>query len=176
MDDPITRFCAGDKNAFREVVETYQVRIRAMLAFMGIQPADVDDLAQNTFIHVYRNIRTFEAGTDFSAWIKVIARNKARAYFKSKQRELARREKALEFFLLQSDRQSDEPEAQDDIVERLRECITELAGHARDALMKRYAGISLDLISREINRSVDATKMLLLRARIAIRTCLEAKS
>jgi RNA polymerase sigma-70 factor (ECF subfamily) len=74
----LARARRGDTEAFRALVETYQDRVFALLwRFLGrrAQPALVDDLAQITFLGVFRALPRFEpAGAARpSTWILAIA-------------------------------------------------------------------------------------------------------
>ena len=177
--DPVERLQQGDTSAFREIVETHQARIRTVVACMGVPPSDVDDIAQDAFIHVYRNIEKFEAGTNFEVWIKTIARFKARAYFESRKRETKNKGNALEHFLLSKGEANAETMTDtepDELVLRLRHCLSSLTDRARSVITRRYQGVPLQRLAEELSRSVAAIKMMLLRTRIQLRKCVEAET
>ena len=67
--DAVRRLQDGDKGAFTEIVQAYQATVRGLIAYMGPQPADADDIAQIVFLHAYEHIGDFEAGTNFEAWL-----------------------------------------------------------------------------------------------------------
>ena len=48
----------------------------AVLKYAG-NPHDADDLTQQAFLQAYRKLASFQAGTDFEAWVKRIAANLA---------------------------------------------------------------------------------------------------
>ena len=167
------RLQGGDKAAFREIVETHQASVRGLIAYMGLSASDVDDIAQDTFIHVYEHIHEFEPGTNFPAWVKRIARYKALSFLEASRREARNRGRALQAFLMASDREEGERDG-DTLMERLKRCLERLGEKARAALEKRYAGVPVAEIAREADRSVDATKMQLFRTRLALKKCVEA--
>ena len=92
----VLRVQEGDRDAFRALVETFQARVRFQIACSGVPGADVDDIAQDVFVWLYENIRSFQPGTEFGAWCAAVARNKVRAHLELKRRETRNREKALE--------------------------------------------------------------------------------
>ncbi len=175
-DDPVLRLQNGDKEAFRELVEAHQARIRLSIAACGMQPADVDDIAQDAFIYVYEHIHDFQAGTNFAAWCKAIARNKVLAFLEAKKREKRNKENALEFFLLEASGVSAEGPESEAILNRLQSCMTRLTGRISEVMKARYAGVPLEKLAAGINRSVAAVKMMLLRARVELRKCMEAQA
>jgi len=48
------------EQAFRALVTKYQERLYLHIRRMKIEHADADDVLQNTFIKVYRNIKKFQ--------------------------------------------------------------------------------------------------------------------
>jgi RNA polymerase sigma factor (sigma-70 family) len=71
------RVGAGDdRHAFAELTRRHQSAVRALLRRLTRgDPALADDLAQETFIQVYRGIRQFRGDARFSTWIYRIAYN-----------------------------------------------------------------------------------------------------
>lgn len=64
----------GDERAFSKLVERYQGRIlRFFLMQTGGNQADSDDLAQETFIKVWRHMDSLQQFSNFSVWIYRIA-------------------------------------------------------------------------------------------------------
>ena len=172
--DPVERLQQGDKAAFREIVEGYQARVRGLIACMGLRAADVDDVAQDTFIHIYEHIREFTAGTNFPAWVRTIARFKALAFLEAARREAENRGKALEAFLIAGETGA-ETETEP-LLERLMSCMERMGDAARDLLEKRYSGAPLGELARQSGHSEDAMKMQLFRIRVALKRCVEARS
>jgi len=65
-----------DRHAFAELVRRHQSPIRAVLRRLTRgQLALADDLAQETFLQVYRNLRQFRGDARFGTWIYRIAYN-----------------------------------------------------------------------------------------------------
>ncbi len=65
-----------DRHAFGELVRRHQSAIRASLRKLtGGNHALADDLAQETFLLAYRNLRSFRQEARFSTWLYRIAYN-----------------------------------------------------------------------------------------------------
>lgn len=65
-----------DRHAFGELVRRHQSAVRSHLRRLtGGNAALADDLAQETFILAYRNIRSFRGEAKFSTWLYRIAYN-----------------------------------------------------------------------------------------------------
>jgi RNA polymerase sigma-70 factor (ECF subfamily) len=65
-----------DQHAFSELVRRYQSTVRATLRRLTAgNHALADDLAQETFLAAYRNLRSFRNEARFSTWLYRIATN-----------------------------------------------------------------------------------------------------
>ena len=65
---------AGKPDAFAQLVERHQSRIRQFLRRLTAGDwHSADDLAQDTFVLAYRKIHSFKATGTFSAWLHTIA-------------------------------------------------------------------------------------------------------
>ena len=70
------RAAAGDDHAFGQLVSRYEARIYR-LACRLTSETDAPDVLQETFLQVYRHLRTFRGDSRFSTWLYRIATNAA---------------------------------------------------------------------------------------------------
>ncbi len=78
---------AGDDEAFARLHAGYVRMVHAIL--LGRVPRrDVDDLAQDVFISVYRRIRELRDPAAFGGWIATIARNRATDYLRQSREQV----------------------------------------------------------------------------------------
>lgn len=68
------RAASGDDRAFEEIVARYEGRI-FRLACRLTSDTDAPDVLQETFLQVYRNLRSFRGDSRFSTWLYRIATN-----------------------------------------------------------------------------------------------------
>lgn len=87
----VVRARAGDRDAFAEIVRSYQRRIYAVAMRMTRRHEVADDITQDTFIRAYRNLSRFELGRPLLPWLHRIAVNLAFNYLNGP----ARREQAF---------------------------------------------------------------------------------
>ena len=66
----------GCMDSFEELVRRYQVPLLHFLARFGNE-TDAEDLAQDTFIRAYRNLKRYRRRWRFSTWLFTIARRLA---------------------------------------------------------------------------------------------------
>ena len=80
---------ADDRQAFGQLVEAYQPRMRRF--FLNLTMGDAalsDDLAQETFIKAYLNLRAFKGMAGFSTWLYRIGYNEFYSHTRRKREEL----------------------------------------------------------------------------------------
>ncbi len=73
----VARSLAGQEDAFRELVTRHQRSVYNLLARMLRNPSQAEELAQDTFLKAFRNLRSFDNRFKFSNWILRIAHNAA---------------------------------------------------------------------------------------------------
>jgi RNA polymerase sigma-70 factor (ECF subfamily) len=67
---------SNDKNAYGELVRKYQSPLRLLCRKLtGGNYAQADDLAQDTFIKAYQNLKNFRGDSKFTTWLYRIAFN-----------------------------------------------------------------------------------------------------
>jgi len=63
----------GDDAAYGELVRRRQAAIRQMFRRLTRDPALADDLAQQTFVHAWKSIRSLRSPAAFGAWLRKLA-------------------------------------------------------------------------------------------------------
>src|SRR5512144_930205 len=78
-----------DRHAFAELVRRHQSMLRATLRRLTAgNHALADDLAQETFLLAYRNLKAFRQESRFSTWLHRIATNAFFAQARKRKEEL----------------------------------------------------------------------------------------
>ncbi len=75
-------FMTGSEDAFDDLVGRYGGRITNFIHRQVSHFATAEELAQDTFLAVYRKKHTFKAGHRFSSWLYKIAINVCRMHFR----------------------------------------------------------------------------------------------
>ncbi|QDT06362.1 ECF RNA polymerase sigma-E factor [Rubripirellula lacrimiformis] len=81
-----------DAGAFAELVQRYEARLVRLMRTIGPRNDLAEDLAQETFMRVFRARKTYQPGAKFSTWLFTIAGNVAR----NSARSLGRRHEVNE--------------------------------------------------------------------------------
>jgi RNA polymerase sigma-70 factor (ECF subfamily) len=71
----VERLSRGDRDAFRELVETYKRKMYYVALDMVGDPADAEDISQEVFLKAFRGFKTFRQGAKLSSWLYRIAYN-----------------------------------------------------------------------------------------------------
>ncbi len=85
-EELISRFQAGDKNAYVELVNRYKDRLTNFVYYFLKDEELSEDIVQDTFIKLYEKKHYYKPVAKFSTWIYTIARNLANTELRKKNR------------------------------------------------------------------------------------------
>jgi len=92
-DEQLVRLAKdGGPEAFADLARRYQQRVFHTVLGFTRNRLDADDLTQETFMHAYRNLRSFREESSFFTWIYRIAVNLTLNHLKKHRREKDREE------------------------------------------------------------------------------------
>jgi RNA polymerase sigma-70 factor (ECF subfamily) len=165
----------GDTSAFEKVIERHQALVAGTAARMLGSNSDVEDIAQQVFIRVWKSARRYVPRAKFTTWLLKITRNlvfnELRRAKRRAQVSLQPEPGAEEIPL--KDETNPAPDAsllEDELQRAIEEAIMELPGSQRMALvLRRYEQLSYEEIAEVLDLSVPAVKSVLFRARTELR-------
>ena len=177
-----------DANAFAELMRRYEARLVRLMHTIGPRHDMAEDLAQETFMRVFRARKTYEPGAKFSTWLFTIAGNVARNAIRS----IGRRHEVSE---VDAPRSEDAPSGPqllaataleasgmmparlvegDERAEIVRAAVAALSERQRMALMlSRFENMSYLEIAETMGLTTKAVKSLLSRARVNLKEILQ---
>jgi RNA polymerase sigma-70 factor (ECF subfamily) len=82
----VERVQAGDRRAFDVLVSKYQRRLMRLVSRLVHDPAEAEDVVQETFIKAYRALRHFRGDAAFYTWLYRIGINTAKNYLVTQSR------------------------------------------------------------------------------------------
>jgi RNA polymerase sigma-70 factor (ECF subfamily) len=165
----------GDRAAFAKIIELHQRTVFGYLRARLSDPNDAEDLAQDVFLRFYLGRARLGGDIVLRPWLIGIARNLLREHArKLKQRkEVAWTELCLEM----EEMASSEEQSFEAVISLLPTCVESLGQSARSALELRYQSqLKLTEIAIRFKRSEGAIKLLMYRARQALKRCLDLKT
>lgn len=180
----VQRSLAGDTDAFHELVERYQQKVFNLALRMTNNHEDALDIAQESFVRVFRSLKTFKGDSSFSTWLYRIVNNLVLDELrKHRRRPLVvmstdavvstdEGEHLLEFRgpeSLQPEEQVVRAETRREIELALRSVSPE---HRLVLLLRDVQGFSYEEIAGILNVNIGTVKSRLNRARLSLRDCI----
>jgi RNA polymerase sigma-70 factor (ECF subfamily) len=167
---------SGDTVAFEKLVERHQRLVVGTVARMLGSNSEVEDIAQQVFVRVWKSAKRYVPRAKFTTWLLKITRNLV-------FNELRRRSRHAQI-PLQSESEDEERPMRDEramapdasLLERelqgvIEAAIAQLPETQRMAVvLRRYDELSYEEIAEVLEQSVPAVKSLLFRARTELRT------
>lgn len=75
-------------SAFKELITLYKERLYWHIRYILKSHDDTDDVLQNTFIKIYKNIHSFKADSKLFSWMYRIATNESLTFIKQRAKQL----------------------------------------------------------------------------------------
>jgi len=165
MPDPvetIRRFLQGDEGAFAELVRQWEGRVfNLALRFLGNRE-DAQDVAQETFLSVFRSLHGLRDPGSFGTWLYRITLNHCRARWRASVPETRLDEadaegegRALSIDAVTQSGRRDPVEVRD----LLGKALLGLSQEQRSAIiLKEYLGLSLEEVARVMDCPLSTAK------------------
>ncbi|MFV0375738.1 MAG: RNA polymerase sigma factor [Mangrovibacterium sp.] len=129
---------AAKQAAFRSLVRQYKERLYWHVRKIVLDHDDADDVLQNTFIKVWRNIDSFRAESGLYTWLYRIATNESLTHLNQKKKKnFGGSDEALNDYLVENI-QADEHFNGDELQLHLQEAIARLPEKQRLVFNMRY--------------------------------------
>lgn len=182
----LERLLAGEQQAFKELVSTYQSPMRAV-AYAIVGSRYADEVVQDAWLSVVRHLSKFEARSSLKTWLLTITANSAKGRYKQNRREVLLDDLPSPHGTVDDDRFSaadghwlvapfawhqDTPEAmltQNELRECLEHTLLSLPQLQRSVLLLRERqGLELEEICNLLEISLSNVRVLLHRARLKV--------
>jgi RNA polymerase sigma-70 factor (ECF subfamily) len=165
----IKRFNEGEKEVFRILLNRHREKVRNII-FITLSEFDpIDDIAQEVFITVYKNLKNFRYESQFTTWLYRITINKCKDYLRKK--------KVRKIFLPVDDDynfQTSEIDENDDIRLIVRRALDKLPEKLRiPTLLRDIEGLTYQEISQALDLDLGTVKSRIFRGREALKKLLE---
>ncbi|MBK7135063.1 MAG: RNA polymerase sigma factor RpoE [Rhodocyclales bacterium] len=173
----VVRAQHGDQQAFGLLVSKYQRKLARLLSRLIRDPAEVEDVAQETFIKAYRALGSFRGDSAFYTWLYRIGINTAKNYLVSQGRRAPTRtdfdtEEAETFEDGDLLRDINTPERMllsKQIGETVNSAMEDLPEDLRTAIMLReIEGMSYEDIAKMMDCPIGTVRSRIFRAREAV--------
>lgn len=175
MDDRelILKARTGDIDAFSELVERYQGNVRACLAVRLYGKHEAEDLAQEAFIVAFRKLDDFDEERAFGPWIRTIAFNLLRNYWRKHKAVPIGGTAELDTLVDEQIGLRYSTSHESDMLAALKHCTDKLDEPTRKLLKWRYyENLSIADLTRKMNIHHSTMTMRLHRMRDQLRQCI----
>lgn len=166
----IKRFIDGEEAVFSELVKRHKEKVRNIIYVTLSNSNQVDDIAQEVFITVYRHLKNFRFESQFTTWLYRITINKCK--------DELRKKNVRRIFLSLKD-EEEEPVFESinedtDIKHIVRNAISTLPDKLRIPLvLKDLEGFSYQEIADTTNCEIGTVKSRIFRARESLKKILK---
>ena len=180
----IQKIIAGDRNAYRVLVERYQQMVfRTCMGFVH-NSADAEDITQDVFIKAYQSLKEFRMESSFSTWLYRIAVNASLNRVREKKKNFI-----VRYFndLMEADSntlpvseiyESGDPESSmigEEHRAWVKRALDSLPDNQRTAIvLSKYEDLSQKEIAEIMGKSEGAVEALIQRAKATLRSRLTA--
>jgi RNA polymerase sigma factor (sigma-70 family) len=168
----------------QEVVQQHARRLYRAARGMGFSVSDADDLTQEVFVTFLQTMEKFEGRSEVGTWLFGILHHKAQERRRAHAREeltdsvedLFERRFNADGSWNQPPVPADRLVASEQMAEALRECLAGLPDRCREVFeLRQLDECSAADVGTMLACSVNHVGVLLHRARVRLRACLEAK-
>jgi len=154
--------------------------IRAFLHAATRNPNETDDLCQQVGGVLWRKFEQYDRSRPFAAWAVGIARMELLKWRDRMVRGSRQRSLSDDAIHALAEAAAQPPDLPEEVPEEqsaaLKECMARLAPKAREAMERKYRdGQQIRAIAEAQGREVGAVEMTLVRARRALRQCIETR-
>jgi RNA polymerase sigma-70 factor (ECF subfamily) len=187
----LKRLLAGEPQAYKELVSTYHSAMRAV-AYAIVGTRSVDDVVQDAWLSVVRNLKDFQGRSSLKTWLLTITANFAKSRYKQNRREVLLDDLSSSHGTIGDDRFSsdsahwltaphawhhDTPEAlltESELGQCLEQTLQKLPElQSKVLLLRERQGLELEEIGNLLEISLSNVRVLLHRARLRVFAAVE---
>lgn len=165
----IKKFCEGDESSFKILLTRHKEKVRNII-YITLGSSDaVDDITQDVFITVYKNLNNFRYESQFTTWLYRITVNKCKDHLRKKKI------RSIILPIKDSDDAGYLPDHNStDIPEIVQDAISRLPEKLRiPLLLKDIEGLSYQEIAETVQCEIGTVKSRIFRAREGLKNILE---
>lgn len=166
MDDrsAILNIRAGDIDAYRHIVDTYEPKIHGYIRSRLFDKDHADDLTQLVFVKFYKSLALFECDRPVLPYLYGIAATELKMFYRSQKKG------RVSFDHADALMTHDTVESDLEVDEAVREALTHLTPDQRSAILMHADGYRYQEIAEKLKKPINTIRTLIRRARLAIRS------
>lgn len=176
----IRRAKNGEKSAFEEIIGLYEKKVFSTIYYMVKNEHEVEDIAQEVFVKIYKNLKNFKEESSLYTWIYRITINVCIDEIKKKKNvvyideKLQTDEGEVEFQLEDESKGPDELAEDEELKRKLTECIRKLpVDQSTMIILRDIKGFTYMEIAEMTKTNLGTVKSKINRARASLKRILE---
>ena len=176
----ISKAKEGDKKAFEEIISLYEKKVFSTIYYMVKNENEVEDIAQEVFVKIYRNLKNFKEESSLYTWIYRITINVCIDALKKKKNVVYIDEKVetadgeMEMQLEDTAKGPEHLAEDEELKRKITDCIRKLPIDQRTMIILRdIKGFTYMEIAEMTKINLGTVKSKINRARTALKQILE---
>ena len=181
-DEQLVKESLKDKNKFAILVERYEQKLlRYIKRLTGHYNHQAEDILQEVFIKIYRNLNNFDPNLKFSSWAYRITHNEAINHIRKKKESMPLETDDTEttnlINILEDETDVQEEAKQKELATKIRQTIYKLPKKYREVIILYYLeDKTYEEISDILKKPKATIGTLLLRAKTKLKTYLHERN
>lgn len=170
----------GDADVYEKIIQKYQSKVFGLIYNMTKNQNEIEDLAQEVFIKIYKNLGKFKGDSSLYTWIYKITVNLCLDEMKKRKNVIYLDEKIevddgeVNRELPSEDKSQEELYEEKELQEKLHNCINKLPEKQRVMIVLRdIKGFSYEEISKITDVKLGTVKSQINRARLKLKELLD---
>lgn len=155
----ISKIINGELDYFTPLVHRYTSLVWVFIRRKVYDSSEVEDLVQQTFMQLYKNLNQFDTKRKLVPYILQIAKNEVRSYFRSLKSSMPAAESAIDVGYEQSFHESEYD---------VQSILNALPPAQKKALMMASEGFSYKQIAQTMNKPLNTIRTLIRRGRLRV--------
>ncbi|EWH11719.1 RNA polymerase ECF-type sigma factor [Catenovulum agarivorans DS-2] len=166
----------GNDQAFAEIIKRYQSDVRAFLAVRMQNISEADDIAQEAFIIAYKKLNEFDIKRSIRPWLKGIALNLLKDYFRKNGGRTSVDISDFEEVLSAEIESELSNHSEDSMLIALEQCLEKVDDKFHTLIKQHYTeGYTVDELTKLHQVKHSAMTMRLHRIRERLRNCIDKR-
>lgn len=165
----IQKAAKGDTDAFRMLLGKYQGFVYSLASRFVSDKAEIDDITQEVFIRLWKNLATYKPEVKFTTWLYRIVVNKCLDYLKSREFKTGMDTRSVEGAVIAAPESPDRILIDTEFYELVIKYSDVLPDKQRTVFILRdIEGLSLDEIAEILRMNAGSVKSNLYYARLRL--------
>ena len=175
-DELIDQILKGDLKSFSELISMYQEKIFVFLAVRLNSRHEAEDMTQEVFLTAYKKIKDFKPGQPILPWLRGIALNNLRNFWRKKKAVSAGGNDELQILVDQNIHSNSQEDEEPFLIELMMSCLSEADEDSQNLISLRYKEEKpISELKSLLNMNHSTLTMRLHRIRDELKKCINRK-